>query len=98
MNKSEATRHYRQLHSKLSALLTEFDPCALRAGGAPQDEYEREATLLLARLSRATTPQDVIAAATDVLAEAFGDDALPAQSVAELGRRIYEWWTRAANR
>lgn len=52
----KVTEAYRQAHSQLSAVLYEHDP--LGVYGAPDDEYEIEATRLLVALKEASGVSD----------------------------------------
>jgi hypothetical protein len=86
----KATEAYKQAHSELSAVLYEHDP--LGVYGAPDDEYDMEATTLLPALKEATGPED----AEEVIRRMFDfdwkDD--PRAAYADCAKDVWRVWSR----
>src|SRR6202042_104619 len=51
--------HYQNLQQGLTALLSRHDPLGLAAAGAPQDEYEPEASTIIPRPKDTNSAEDV---------------------------------------
>jgi hypothetical protein len=94
MDKKQAIKKYKQLFDELNKIICVWDPFGFISSGAPNDEWHDEVTSILAGLPHIQIRDDVIDLVQDVFGKAFSKEDFPRESCEQVGKEIYEWWTR----
>jgi hypothetical protein len=70
-------------------VIDEWDPCALLAPGAPDDEYSAEASAIAARVGEIAPPEDAARVISEVFSHWMGPDRFPPEACTSVGHTLY---------
>lgn len=90
-------RRYGSLFEEVAAVLYRHDPVGLAATGAPEDEYEPEASTILPRLEHASSEREALWVVRDEFARWFSPEvAGPTERYEGAASEIWRLWSNAA--
>lgn len=70
-------------------LIHEWDPYALIAGGAPDDEWDHEIAKIVEHLAYIHRPEDAVLILSKIFSDAFIPEDFPPEACQEIGERLY---------
>lgn len=89
-DRKKGKQRYRELTALVGAVIREWDPGQLLAGGAPLDEYDVEIARIVANVPRIHSPGDAIAMVSRVFVSSFGQPGfVDDKDCAAVGERLF---------
>ena len=93
MNGSDhkALKHlYLEAISVATAVINDWDPRGLIAGGAPKDEFEGEVSRIVAKAQEAHTPELLATIIAEVFSSSFEPDTFPLEACLPVASRLFD--------
>jgi len=81
---------YEQAVSVVRAIVHEWDPYSLLAGGAPPDEFDAEIASIVAQIPRIRSRKDAAHAISRVFSSAFQREGFTPDDCAETGAKLFD--------
>lgn len=82
-------RHYQELFALVAAVIREWDPYSLLAGGAPSDEFDAEIASVTAQVSRIGSPTDAAHVISRVFSSSFEAERFSPEVCRAVGETLY---------
>jgi hypothetical protein len=82
-------RQYRELLALVTAVIAEWDPYALLAGGAPPDEFDAEVASVVTQVSRIKSAADAAHVVSRVFSSNFEPEPFTPEACAQVGKRLF---------
>lgn len=87
----KAMKHlYRNAIAVTTAVINEWDPYGLIAGGAPKDEFEGEASRIVAKVHDAHTPNALAIVISEVFSSSFEPEDFPVDACLSVASRLFD--------
>jgi hypothetical protein len=83
------TEGYDRALSVVRSVIHEWDPYALLAGGAPDDEFDQQIAQLVARSRKIESPADATHAISEIFSSSFDAADFRPESCAAVGRHLF---------
>lgn len=80
---------YERLWGATAKVIRTWDPYGLLAGGAPEDEFDREIAALVAQIPRIHSATDAIHAVSRIFASSFEADSFTQETCSEVGAKLF---------
>lgn len=80
---------YDRAFAVVRQVIREWDPYALIAGGAPDDEWDHEIASLVAQIPRIASEKDAAHAVSRVFSSAFQPEGFSPADCETVGKRLY---------
>jgi hypothetical protein len=80
---------YERLLFAVRSVVHRWDPYGLLAGGAPQDEFDREIALIAARIRDIKTEKDAVQALSSVFTDAFEAETFTPELCSTPGKELF---------
>jgi hypothetical protein len=88
-HRKSGTSHDEHLLALVSAVIGEWDPYALLAGGAPRDEFDQEVSSVMAQVSRIKSATDAAHVISRVFSSSFESGPFIPEACAKVGERLF---------
>ena len=88
-NHKQLKKEYQGLVAVVAKVIKEWDPYALLEGGAPDDEFDSEVSLVVAQVSRITSPSDAAQAISRVFSAQFEPNLFTPELCAQVGEQLF---------
>ncbi|MEQ1794125.1 MAG: DUF1871 family protein [Nitrospira sp.] len=89
MSSEKYKQKYKQMFSLVRAVINRWDPYGLLAGGAPEDEFEHETALVVAKVKTIKTETDATVVLSEVFSDAFEPQYFTVEACAQVGRDLF---------
>jgi len=80
---------YKRALEVVGAVVREWDPYELLAGGAPADEFDSEIAAVVTQIPRIKTEKQAVLALSQVFSSAFEADRLTPESCTDAGKKLF---------
>ena len=87
---NESKKKYKQMFSTIKVVIDRWDPYGLLEGGAPDDEFESEIALVVAKIKTIKTEDDAARVLSEVFSDAFEPGFFTMESCASVGRELFQ--------
>lgn len=81
---------YREALTVATAVINDWDPFGLVAGGAPKDGFEGEVSCIVAKAREAHTPEVQAIVVSEVFSSCFGPAAFPVKACFPVASRLFD--------
>ena len=85
----QTRKDYNNAISVVGAVIKDWDPYSLLAGGAPDDEFDSEIASVVTQIPRIASANDAVHAVSRVFSSAFDADTFAPAHCSDDGNRIY---------
>lgn len=82
-------KQYKEVLALVAEVIKEWDPYALLAGGAPDDEFDSEVSLIVAQVPRITSPGHAAQVISRIFSSQFEPYLFTPDACAQVGERLY---------
>ncbi len=90
MNRNDGAKaKYLKMQQVVSAVIRDWDPYGLLAGGSPRDEFDHEIALIVAQVPRIHSAIDAANAVSGVFCSSFEPGVLSVGACAEVGAKLF---------
>ncbi|MEA3242242.1 MAG: hypothetical protein U9Q19_02235 [Pseudomonadota bacterium] len=89
MNTLKSKSDYKHACAVVKSIIDDWDPYALLENGAPSDEFEGLASLVVAHIPRIRSTEDATAAISVVFSQEFEPELFRPEDCHEVGDRLY---------
>lgn len=80
---------YQNALSVVRMVIHDWDPYGLLAGGAPQDEFDREIASITSQIPRIKSDRDAVLVISRVFSSSFEQDQFRPERCTEVGENLY---------
>lgn len=80
---------YREIIGIVTTVLNEWDPYALIAGGAPNDEFAEEAARIAAKIREINTPMVLAEVISDIFSKEFEPELFSVEACMPVASKLY---------
>jgi len=94
MNTLKSKSDYKHACAVVKSVIDEWDPYALLENGAPSDEFEGLASLVVGHIPKIRSAKGATAAISEVFSEAFEPDLFRPEDCREVGDKLYSQLTK----
>lgn len=94
MNMLKSKSDYKHAFVVVKSVTDEWDPYALLENGAPSDEFEGIASLIVGHIPRIRSSEDAITAISKVFCEEFEPDLFRPEGCREVGNKLFSQLTK----
>lgn len=81
---------YREAIAVATAVINDWDPFGLIAGGAPKDEFEGEASRIVAKAHEVHTPEALAIVVSEVFSSSFDPEVFPVEACLPVASRLFD--------
>ena len=89
MTMNESKKKYKQMLSIVKVVIDRWDPYGLLDGGAPEDEFENEIALVVAKVKRIRTEDDAARVLSEVFSETFEPHLFTVEACTQVGHELF---------
>jgi hypothetical protein len=82
-------RQHEELSGIVAAVIAEWDPYSLLAGGAPRDEFDPEVSSIVRQVSRIKSATDAAHVISRVFSSSFEQKQFRPEACATVGQRLF---------
>jgi hypothetical protein len=82
-------RDYENVFGVVRAVIHKWDPYGLLAGGAPQEEFDREIASVVSQIPRISSTEDAANVVSRVFSSSFEPDIFRVEHCTEVGENLY---------
>jgi hypothetical protein len=88
-DRASRKRRYEELSTLVAAVIVEWDPYALLAGGAPRDEFDLEVSSVVTQVPRIKSATDAAHVISRVFSSSFEQGPFTPEACAKVGQRLF---------